>query len=265
MEAARLEAEVLLAAAAGWTRTRILAYPERPVPESARRRFEGWLGRRLRERVPVQYLTRRQEFWSLDLYVDERVLIPRPETECLVEEVLRAASPRPETWADVGTGSGAVALALASGRADCRVLALDVSLDALAVAKLNRRRHPEPGSRVSLVGSDLLEALRPGGPALDRIAANLPYMTEAERRGLAPEVAGHEPAGALVAGNDAAAIIRRLLPQAARHLRPGGSLHLEIAPGLRDEVAALMKSAGFSSIKVRADALGLPRVVSGFL
>jgi release factor glutamine methyltransferase len=90
-------------------------------------------------------------------------------------------------------------------------------------------------------------------------------MTEAERRGLAPEVAGHEPAGALVAGNDAAAIIRRLLPQAAQHLRPGGSLHLEIAPGLRDEVAVLMKSAGFSSIKVRADALGLPRVVSGVL
>ncbi len=232
-----------------------------PIPR--RRKFEGWIRRRVRERVPVQYLTRRQEFWSLDLHVDERVLIPRPETECLVEELVRRAGPHPETWADVGTGSGAVALALASERPDCRVLALDLSLQALAVARHNCRRHPQPGGRVWLAASDLLEAIRPRQGALTRIAANLPYLAADEMPGLAPEVSAHEPRRALVAGDDAVALIARLLPQAARCLAPGGTLHLEIAPAMCGAVVEMLRDSGrFSAAEVRQDGLGLERVVS---
>lgn len=233
------------------------------MPPAARRRFEGWIERRVRDRVPVQYLTRRQEFWSLDLYVDERVLIPRPETECLVEELLRRAGPHPELWADVGTGSGAVALALASERSDCRVLALDVSVGALEVAARNRRRHAGAGGRVWLAASDLLAAVLPRRGAFTRIAANLPYLASAEILSLAPEVAAHEPRGALLAGDDPAALIRDLLPQAARCLAPGGTLHLEIAPALCGMVVALVRDVGgFSAAEVRRDGLGLERVVS---
>ncbi|MEE9219366.1 MAG: peptide chain release factor N(5)-glutamine methyltransferase [Acidobacteriota bacterium] len=263
VETARLEAEVLLAAATGRSRVDLLAFPERAVPAPARRQFEAWLRRRVRERVPVQYLTRRQEFWSLELYVDERVLIPRPETECLVEEVLRRAGPKPELWVDVGTGSGAVALALASERPRCRVLALDVSKAALEVAALNCKRNPEPGSRVWLAVSHLLSALRPFFGGVQRIAANLPYLSEEESSTLPPEVGRHEPKGALFAGEDAVAVIRLLLPQAAESLGPGGSLHLEISPGLRDTVIDLVTSSGsFAAAEVRKDALGHPRVVS---
>jgi release factor glutamine methyltransferase len=261
--AARLEAEILLSAATGWSRAELLAYPERPVPEAACSTFHRWLDRRLGERVPLQYLTRRQEFWSLDLHVDERVLIPRPETECLVEALLRRAGRAPETWIDVGTGSGAVALALASERPDCRVLALDVSPGALQVARLNCLRHPGPGSRVWLAASDLLAALFPRPGIVRRIAANLPYVSEREFASLQPEVAGHEPHRALVAGADAARQIERLLPQAAAALAPGGSLHLEVSPELGARVAAMLRASGvFGAVEIRRDGLGLDRVIS---
>ena len=263
IEAARLEAEVLLAAATGRTRTDLLAFPERLVAQEARRQFETWVQRRRRERVPVQYLTHQQEFWSLDLYVDERVLIPRPETECLVDEVLHRVGPQPEIWADVGTGSGAVALALASEHPACRVLALDVSRAALEVASINCRRNPEAGRRVTLVASNLLSALRPARGTVQRIVANLPYISQAEERTLTPEVADHEPHGALFAGQEASAVIRRLLPEAAEILSPGGSLHLEIGPSLRDEIISFISTSGsFAAAEVRKDALGHPRVVS---
>jgi release factor glutamine methyltransferase len=263
IEAARLEVEVLLAAASGRTRTDLLAFPERPVAREARRRFEMWVHRRCRERVPVQYLTNQQEFWSLDLYVDERVLIPRPETECLVDEVLHRVGPKPEVWVDVGTGSGAVALALASEHPACRVLALDVSRAALEVAAINCRRNPEAGERVTLVASNLLSALRPIRGLVQRIVANLPYISHAEEHTLAPEVADHEPPGALFAGEEASALIRRLLPEAAEILSPGGSLHIEIGPSLREEMISFISMSGsFAAAEVRKDALGHPRVVS---
>lgn len=254
---------MLLGAATGWSRAAILAHPEREVPQAALRRLGEWLGRRTRDRVPLQYLTRRQEFWSLDLYVDERVLIPRPETECLVEELLRRGSRDAEVWADVGTGSGAVALALASERPDCRVLALDVSRPALAVAALNCRRHSGPGERVQLAASDLLQAVGAGKGAVRRIAANLPYLSAMEMHTLAPEVSVHEPRRALVAGEDAVSIIARLIPQAARVLPAEGTLHLEIAPPLCAAVQGLLEASGsFGSIEVRRDGLGLERIVS---
>ena len=213
--------------------------------------------------MPLQYLTRRQEFWSLDLHVDERVLIPRPETECLVEEVLRRAGSGPERWADVGTGCGAVALALASERPDCSIVALDISSTALEVAALNCRRHPRPGSQVRLVASDLLGALVARRGALTRIAANLPYLSSSELPALAPEVASHEPRLALVAGGRGEKMIARLLPQAAALLAAGGTLHLEIAPGLCSAVERLLRAEGlFSSFEVRRDLQGHARVVS---
>jgi len=260
---ARLEAEVLLSAATGWARARLMTYPERVVPQGPRRRFEHWVERRVRDRVPLQYLTHRQEFWSLDLYVDERTLIPRPETECLVEELLRRAGPHPETWLDVGTGSAAVALALAAARPDCRVIGLDISPGALQVAALNRRRHPGPGARVWLLASDLLQAVQVRRGVVNRIAANLPYLSAAEIPTLEPEVSKHEPRRALVAGENAAALILRLLPQAADLLAAGGTLHLEMAPPLGAAITAALRDSGrFSAAEIRRDGLGLERIVS---
>lgn len=246
----RLDAELLLADALGITRAQLVTGARDPVPGEAAARYETLLGRRA-EREPVAYLLGRRDFRRLTLEVDRRVLIPRPETELLVEVGLEL--PRAACVVDVGTGSGAVALALTDERPDLRVIGVDLSEDALAVARANAERL---GLRVQWARGDLLE----GVEECDAVLANLPYVAAGER--LAPEITRFEPQGALFAGDDGLSVIRRLVAQAGS--RPAlRLLALEIGLGQADAVAAIVRDAGFTVIERRRDLAGIERVIVG--
>ena len=238
-ETPRLDAEVLLAAAMGVDRAALIADPARGVePEP----FRSFVQRRAR-REPVAYILRRKGFRRLELEVDPRVLIPRPETEHVVEAAL--ALPEGARVVDVGTGSGAIALALADERPDLRVVATESSPGALAVARANAGRL---GLDVELLEGDLLEPVT--GP-VDAVVSNPPYVRAAER--LAPELA-YEPAEALYAGPDGLEVYRRLAPA----LAGVPFVALEVGAGQARDVAALLE--GFE-IEVVPDLAGIARVV----
>ncbi|HEY5814863.1 MAG TPA: peptide chain release factor N(5)-glutamine methyltransferase [Solirubrobacterales bacterium] len=251
VETPRLDAEVLLAEATGWERARLAAEPEAGVPAGAGRRFGEMVRRRLR-REPVAYILGRRGFRSIELTVDPRVLIPRPETELLVELALEL---RPSRLLDVGTGSGAVALAIADELPECEVVATDTSPAALDVARANAERLGL-ADRVELV-----EAMLPDpGPSFDLVVANLPYVAEADWAELAAEVAEWEPREALLAGPDGLEAIRATIPAAAA-VAP--SLALEVGAGQAPAVADLLFEAGFAEVETRPDLAGIPRIVWG--
>jgi len=257
------DAERLIRHVLGWDRAALVALPEAEVAPDR----EAELRRLVRERarrVPLQHLTGTQAFWKQELRVTPDVLIPRPETELLVEaalELLRGAA-RP-VIADVGTGSGCIALALAAEREDAELHATDLSEAALAVARDNERRLGLEG-RVAWRLGDLLDpvaaAIRGRG---DLVVSNPPYVDQAERESLAPEVRDHEPELALFPPGDALSVYRRLVPAAADVLKPGGALVVEIAPALDRAVAGLLDAAGFEGIEVRPDLAARPRAVLG--
>jgi len=249
----RLDAEVLLAHALGRSRAEVLAAGSALLPQDVRGRFESALLRRER-REPVAYITASRGFRRLELAVDRRVLVPRPETELLVEVAL-ALAPRGARVCDVGTGSGAVALALADERPDLAVSATDSSEAALAVARANAARL---GLAVRLVRADLLEGVE---GRLELVVANLPYVAEGELGALMPEVSCHEPRAALAAGPDGLGEIRRLVDQAAAREVP--LLALEVGAGQASEVAALLRRRGWSRVEVHPDLAGIERVVAG--
>ncbi|MGH2892544.1 MAG: peptide chain release factor N(5)-glutamine methyltransferase [Solirubrobacteraceae bacterium] len=244
-----LDAELLLAEVLGVGRARLVIDRGEMLPEAAWARFASLLARR-EAREPVAYILGRRAFRRLELAVDRRVLIPRPETELLVEvglELDRGAS-----VVDVGTGSGAVALALKDERADLHMRGIDVSADALEVARGNA---VALGLDVTFLRGDLLE----GVPPADAVLANLPYV--AEGAALPPEITRYEPAGALFAGADGLEVIRRLV-----FLVAGPTvalLALEIAPEQAVEVERLLGDAGFGTVGMRRDLAGLERVVVG--
>jgi release factor glutamine methyltransferase len=249
-ETPRLDAELLLAAAMGVDRAAIVADPARPIEPDAARRFMEYAARR-REREPVAYILGVKGFRSIELAVDPRVLIPRPETEHLVDAVLDL--PSGARVCDVGTGSGAIALALKSERPDLRVVATDASADALEVAGANARRL---GLDVELHHGDLLADVR--GP-LDVIVSNPPYVEDGAE--LAPEIVRYEPALALRAGPDGLDVIRRLLPAAGA--TEATVVALEIGAGQAGAVGALMREAGFGDVDVVRDLAGHERVLVG--
>ena len=257
----RLDAELLAAHAFGLTRVQLYTQFDRPLlgPELAAFRE---LVKRRQAGEPVAYLTGRKEFWSLDLAVDKRVLIPRPDTETTVEEALDRLRARPAEQppriADVGTGSGAIALALAKNLPQAAVFACDVSPDALAVARDNALRL---GLAVTFLEGNLAEPLRAHGP-FDLIAANLPYVRAGDIAGLAPEVRS-EPWLALDGGDDGLDLVRALVAAAPELLAPGGALVLEIGEGQAAATAALCRAAGLEDVRARADLGGIDRVVSG--
>jgi release factor glutamine methyltransferase len=261
IEDAGLEAEFLLRYVLRLDRAAFLQKLQEPLGGEADSRYHEVLARRL-NREPAAYITGRREFFGLELEVTPAVLIPRPETELLVEAAVALARDRlgggtNVMIADVGTGSGAVAVAIARTLPEARVYATDISAAALSVAQRNAARHGV-GNRVRFFGGDLLEPLP---EAVDVLVANLPYVTTADWRDLAPEVRDFEPRQALAGGEDGLDIIRRLLVQAPSHLRPGGAVALEIGAGQAEAVQALARRVfPTSRSELRRDLAGRDRV-----
>ena len=255
------DAALLLMHSLQITRATLIAHPERTIDRDQQATYQRLLERRLRFE-PIQYIIGETEFYGLALKVTPDVLIPRPETELLVEAVA-ARLPRqaPLRIADIGTGSGAIAVALAHLLPQAHVTAVDLSAGALMIAADNARTH-RVTCRMICLQSDLLEAF-PREPdqtqSFDAIVANPPYIPDAERPALHPQVHDYEPAQALFAGEDGLDIYRRLVPQALLHLKAGGLLALEIGHGQRKAIAALLN--GWHEVEILPDLQQIPRVV----
>jgi release factor glutamine methyltransferase len=255
----RLDAELLLGEAMGCERSALIADGGVEVSASAGRRFGAMVRRRLR-REPVAYILGRKGFRRLELAVDPRVLVPRPETELLVELALEL---RPARVLDVGTGSGAIALAVAEELPECEVTATDTSRAALEVARANAARLGL-SERVRFVEGTLPDA----GDGWDLVLANLPYVAERDWPSLQPEVTRYEPREALLAGPDGLDVYRALIPKCSGHLhryaeQMTGTLAVEVGEGQAPAVAELMRAAGFSEVETRRDLAGIERVVIG--
>lgn len=254
----RLDAELLLGEAMGCERAVLIADGGAEVPPAAARSFGEMVRRRLR-REPVAYILGRKGFRGIELEVDRRVLIPRPETELLVELALEM---RPGRVFDVGTGSGAIALAVADELPGCEVTATDASPGALAVARANAERLGL-ADRVRFLAGTL-----PEGESFDLILANLPYVAERDWPSLQPEVTQWEPREALLAGPDGLDAYRALVQKSAGPLsriggKRSGGLAVEVGEGQAAAVASLMRDAGFVEVGTRRDLAGIERVVVG--
>ncbi len=253
-ETPRLDAELLLAHVLGVAREQLLIDRELTVAGPAVRAYQDAVRRRALEREPVAYIIGRRGFRRLDLSVDARALVPRPETELLVEVALGLGTGA--SVLDVGTGSGAVALALKDERPDLELAASDVSEAALALALANGRRL---GLDVRWLHASLLDGVP---DEFDAIVSNPPYVAEGERGTLAPEILRHEPPGALFAGADGLLLIRALLDMLAARARVA-FVALEVGEGQAPRVGELMRAAGFASVRRERDLAGIERVVVG--
>jgi release factor glutamine methyltransferase len=260
IETPRLDAECLLAFALGVDRMRLYLDFDKPASPEERDAFRECVRRRADERVPVAQLVGGKEFWSLPLLVTADVLSPRPDTETLVVAALERLPERDSDARilEIGTGSGAVALAIAHERPRARITATDVSPVALKVAERNAR---ELGleARIEFAEGSLF------GPVVGRrfelVISNPPYIAESERSQLAPELA-HEPEVALFAGPDGLAVLRELVADAAAFLAPGGGFAVELAPDQAPTVAHWLREAGLSDVVTHRDLAARPRVVS---
>jgi release factor glutamine methyltransferase len=253
-ETPRLDAEVLLADVLGVARERLLLDRELSVAGPAVRAFQDAVRRRAVLREPVAYITGCRGFRRIELSVDRRALIPRPESELLVEAALELA---PGTRVlDVGTGSGAIALALKDERPDLDVSASDLSDEALSLARENAARL---GLDVTFLHADLLDGVADG---FDAVLANLPYVAECDCAALQPEIVRHEPPGALFAGADGLDAIRALAEQLAERRRVA-FVALELGAGQAPAVAELLRGAGFEEVECVHDLAGVERVVIG--
>jgi release factor glutamine methyltransferase len=248
----RLDAELLVAHVLGVARERLLTAPELNVSGPAVRALQAAVRRRAVDREPLAYITGVRAFRRVQLAVDRRALIPRPETELLVEAALSLE--RRASVLDVCTGAGAVALALKDERPDLRVSGSDISAPALALARENAKRL---GLEVEFLHADLLGGL---ADRYDAILANPPYVAESERAQLAPEIVAHEPPQALFAGADGLEVIRALCAQLPR-MRRARLAALEIGAGQSGAAGELLRAAGFENVRTLADLAGIERVV----
>lgn len=238
----RLDAEVLLGYLLEKSRLELYLQFEMPVFQKHLTPFRALIKKRI-EHTPVSYLTNRKEFMSLDFYVDERVLIPRPETEQLVETILTTETSNSQRLLELGTGSGVIATSLAVHQPEWDIIATDISQPALAVAQKNAETHA-PAAQIKFLPGDLFEpikAMDPDGETrFDWIVCNPPYIKKTERDTLSPDVRDHEPEIALFAGDDGLAVIRRLITEAPEYLTPNGKLILEISDTQADAVRTLI-------------------------
>jgi release factor glutamine methyltransferase len=249
----RRDAEVLLAHVLRCDQAALLTHPERLLSPAESDQLENFLKRRLASE-PMQYITGSQEFFGLLFEVTPDVLIPRPETEHLVEAALEHIGREAVRILDVGTGSGAIAVSLAHARPQSHVTAVDLSPAALEVARRNAQRHAVL-DRVTFLQSNLLAAL--DGADFDVVVSNPPYIAEGEV--LEPQVSNYEPHPALYAGPTGLEVYERLIPEARKVLKPGGWLLLEIGFGQQPAVEALLR--GWRSVSVVHDLQGIPRVL----
>ncbi len=259
IESPQLDAELLLAHVLAANRAALWTWPDRRLTPKELTRYRELVARRA-EREPLAYIVGHREFFGLEFAVNRAVLIPRPETELLVEHGLRLARrfTTPLCIADVGAGSGAIAVALAVHLPQATVYALDASAEALALTAENARRHGV-SDRVRCLQGDLLTPL-PG--AVDLIVANLPYIATEEWPELAPEIRLYEPRAALDGGADGLALIRRLLATAAPYLKPGGALLLEIGASQGAAVTSLARQhLPHADVQLYQDYAGLDRLV----
>ncbi|MDF1555606.1 MAG: peptide chain release factor N(5)-glutamine methyltransferase [Deferrisomatales bacterium] len=256
VESPRLDAEVLLAHVLGVPRIQLYVQFERPL-EAVEVGAYRELVRRRGQREPVAHLVGRREFWSLELAVDGRVLVPRPETERLVEVSLERMGAAGRL-VDLGTGSGAILLALLSEQPGWTGVGVDCSAAALEVAAANAAHHGL-GDRVRWCQGNLFEPLQ--GERFELIVSNPPYIPRGEIAGLQPEVAGYDPHLALDGGADGLDLVRRIAAGAAEYLQPGGVVALEFGAGQQDDVRTLFAGAGYLHVELREDYAGIPRVV----
>lgn len=254
---AALDAEVLARSALGWDRATLLARGRETLPAGFEERFSTLLARRM-AREPVALILGHREFWGLDFEVTPDVLIPRPETELIVEEALEdaRAGQRCSRLVDVGTGTGCLAVALARELPAARIVATDVSAAALAVARRNALTHGVAG-RVALVRTSFVAGLR--APA-DLVVANPPYVPDTCRALLPPEVLEFEPAQALFGGPDGMSAMRAIFADVPRVLAGGGLLVVEFGFGQESLIRREAERAGWGVVRVRRDLQGIPRV-----
>ena len=256
IENARLETEWLLAESLGLDRVGLYVNYDKPLTDAELAAVRGLVARRAK-REPLQYLLGSQEFAGLEFVVTPAVLIPRHDTEVLLAEALRVA-PQAKAVLDIGTGSGCLAVALAKELSQAQVTAIDVSVEALAVARQNAERN---GVTVALCQGSLLEPV--AGRTFDLIVSNPPYIPTPDLADLQPEVRGFEPLLALDGGQDGLDCYRALIPASAAQLTPHGWLLVEIGIGQADAVRELFAQAGFSAIFTAKDPGGIERVVGG--
>ena len=253
-----LEAKILLLRAAAISEERYLAAPDRPCSPKSEAYFRRLVAKRL-DGVPLSHLTGTKEFWSIPFEVTPSVLVPRPETEGLVEKVLELSTRESETILDVGTGSGCIAIALARELPRAAIQAVDISERALRVARRNAAR--QKARAIEFRRSDLFSAFRGTGARFDFIVSNPPYVSRAEWDALPPEVREFEPRRALLAGESGIETIERIVRRARTFLKPGGYLIFEIGEGQRDKVLGLF-SRRWTEIETAWDLAGKPRVIT---
>ncbi len=258
-ESPRLDAELLLEHVTGLSRTQFLAAPERPIPPQAAWSFQQLVKRRM-QGEPIAYISGHQEFWSLLLEVSPAVLIPRPETELVVERALHHLDDAERHVLDLGTGSGAIALAIASERTHAQLTAVDVSSDALAIATRNAARVQLP--RVRFLQGHWYGALRDSNTRFDLIVSNPPYIAS-DDPDLHPLVRRFEPAAALMPGPNGLEAIKQIVTGAPRHLRENGWLVIEHGWKQSADVRDLLVRAGFAHVRSHADLAGHERVTEG--
>ncbi|MDR3570082.1 MAG: peptide chain release factor N(5)-glutamine methyltransferase [Syntrophobacteraceae bacterium] len=259
VEQPRADAEVLLAYVLGVARVELYINFDKPLADEELARYRGLIRRR-GAREPSQYITGRQEFWSLEFEVTPAVLIPRPETEVIVEKALEIAGDKPSLVLDLGTGSGAIAVALVHERQGIRVVAADTSWPTIEVARRNGMRNGV-AERIFFTVMDLFDGLT-AGPLFDIIVTNPPYVSDAQILDLSPEIANYEPPAALRGGgNRGLAVIRKILEEFEAHLKPQGSLLMEIGLGQAEILQTAVPERWAGRFEFIEDYSGIRRVL----